>query len=259
MNELSCSVRSVEVCGQLSHFGHALDPRFVFPATSSEKVSTRARVTRPTRMLPHRSIALDLHDDSKSAESDSGSVLNIDNENNANELGEGAANQTAAEEGEAELLRRFGPVHPNSDEIDIRLKNIDRLCSFLFENVSEPLYRLNDEPMDMVLRALRTTQNAISNLSSMLVQIKEGDPDVLQKFQRRGPSTRFVQWMPSWANSSARVQNNPVFLYTVYYRHVPSVHSNDEYEGVFVVDEDQVEGEVSTAGDDYYENYPAHM
>ncbi|VDN19235.1 unnamed protein product [Gongylonema pulchrum] len=226
-------------------------------------------------MLPHRSIALDLHDDSKSAESDSGSVLNIDNENNANELGEGAANQTAAEEGEAELLRRFGPVHPNSDEIDIRLKNIDRLCSFLFENVSEPLYRLNDEPMDMVLRALRTTQNAISNLSSMLVQIKEGDPDVLQKFQRRGPSTRFVQWMPSWANSSARVQNNPAAnrtqqrrgVYgaddydedTVYYRHVPSVHSNDEYEGVFVVDEDQVEGEVSTAGDDYYENYPAHM
>lgn len=37
--------------GQLSHFGHALDPRFVFPATSSEKVSARVRLTRPKRYI----------------------------------------------------------------------------------------------------------------------------------------------------------------------------------------------------------------
>lgn len=152
-------------------------------------------------------------------------------------------------ENEIVLEQRYGPLHPNSDEIDIRMKNIDRLCSFLFDNVSEQLYRLNDETMDMVLRAvsliwiflkwffnrnylklffetcihcsqflfqLRTTQNSISNLNSMMIQIKEGDPDVVQKFQRRGPGSRYAQWLPSFANMSERVRTESVSFFYIF-------------------------------------------
>uniref|UniRef100_A0AAF5PPW0 Zinc finger protein n=2 Tax=Wuchereria bancrofti TaxID=6293 RepID=A0AAF5PPW0_WUCBA len=262
-----CDDGSIEVNGQLTHFGHALDPRFVFPATSSEKVSARVRLTRPKRDLLHRSVPVDLQDHSKSAGSDDGSFINVDNDNAS-----GFEESRAHHRGESEIAleERYGPLHPNSDEIDIRMKNIDRLCSFLFDNVSEQLYRLNDETMDMVLRALRTTQNSISNLSSMMIQIKEGDPDVVQKFQRRGPGSRYAQWLPSFANIPDRVRTDSTSsrqqrrqMYdtedydedTVYYRHVP-LRTTDEYENVYVVDEGQVEtaGEVET-GEEYYGTY----
>uniref|UniRef100_A0A0R3RUK3 C2H2-type domain-containing protein n=1 Tax=Elaeophora elaphi TaxID=1147741 RepID=A0A0R3RUK3_9BILA len=262
-----CDDGSIEVNGQLTHFGHTLDPRFVFPATSSEKVSARVRLTRPKRDLLHRSVPVDLQDHSKSTGSDDGSFVNVDNDN-TNGFDESRARHRG--ESEIALEQRYGPLHPNSDEIDIRMKNIDRLCSFLFDNVSEQLYRLNDETMDMVLRALRTTQNSISNLNSMMIQIKEGDPDVVQKFQRRGPGSRYAQWLPSFANIPERVRTESTSsrqqrrqLYdtedydedTVYYRHVP-LRTTDEYENVYVVDEGQVEtgGEVET-GEDYYETY----
>ncbi|KAL4002280.1 hypothetical protein ACH3XW_2800 [Acanthocheilonema viteae] len=262
-----CDDGSIEVNGQLTHFGHALDPRFVFPATSSEKVSARVRLTRPKRDLLHRSVPVDLQDHSKSTGSDDGSFVNVDNDNT-----NGFDESRTRHRGESEIVleQRYGPLHPNSDEIDIRMKNIDRLCSFLFDNVSEQLYRLNDETMDMVLRALRTTQNSISNLNSMMIQIKEGDPDVVQKFQRRGPGSRYAQWLPSFANMSERVRTESTSsrqqrrqMYdtedydedTVYYRHVP-LRTTDEYENVYVVDEGQVEtsGEVE-AGEEYYETY----
>ncbi|VDK82388.1 unnamed protein product [Litomosoides sigmodontis] len=262
-----CEDGSIEVNGQLAHFGHALDPRFVFPATSSEKVSARVRLTRPKRDLLRRSVPVDLQDRSKSTGSDDGSFVNVDNDN-TNGFDESRARHRG--ENEIVLEQRYGPLHPNSDEIDIRMKNIDRLCSFLFDNVSEQLYRLNDETMDMVLRALRTTQNSISNLNSMMIQIKEGDPDVVQKFQRRGPGSRYAQWLPSFANLSERVRTESTSsrqqrqqMYdaedydedTVYYRHVP-LRTTDEYENVYVVDEGQVEtaGEVET-GEEYYETY----
>ncbi|KAM3723914.1 Zinc finger transcription factor family protein [Dirofilaria immitis] len=262
-----CDDGSIEVNGQLAHFGHALDPRFVFPATSSEKVSARVRLTRPKRDLIHRSVPVDLQDHSKSTGSDDGSFVNVDNDN-TNGFDESRSRHRA--ESEIALEQRYGPLHPNSDEIDIRMKNIDRLCSFLFDNVSEQLYRLNDETMDMVLRALRTTQNSISNLNSMMIQIKEGDPDVVQKFQRRGPGSRYAQWLPSFANIPERVHADSTNsrqqrrqMYdtedydedTVYYRHVP-LRTADEYENVYVVDEGQVEtaGEVE-AGGEYYETY----
>uniref|UniRef100_A0A915PM39 C2H2-type domain-containing protein n=1 Tax=Setaria digitata TaxID=48799 RepID=A0A915PM39_9BILA len=279
-----CDDGSIEVNGQLTHFGHTLDPRFVFPATSSEKVSARVRLTRPKRDLLHRTVPVDLQDHNKGTGSDDGSFVNVDNDN-TNGFDESRAGHR--EESEIALEQRYGPLHPNSDEIDIRMKNIDRLCSFLFDNVSEQLYRLNDETMDMVLRALRTTQNSISNLNSMMIQIKEGDPDVVQKFQRRGPGSRYAQWLPSFANISDRVRTDsassffffsfPVAVLwsvtssrqqrrqmydtedydedTVYYRHVP-LRTTDEYENVYVVDEGQVEtaGEVET-GEEYYETY----
>ncbi|CAG9532346.1 unnamed protein product [Cercopithifilaria johnstoni] len=262
-----CDDGSIEVNGQLTHFGHALDPRFVFPATSSEKVSARVRLTRPKRDMLRRSVPVDLQDHSKSAGSDDGSFVNVDNDN-TNGFDESRGRHRG--ENEIVLEQRYGPLHPNSDEIDIRMKNIDRLCSFLFDNVSEQLYRLNDETMDMVLRALRTTQNSISNLNSMMIQIKEGDPDVVQKFQRRGPGSRYAQWLPSFANMPERVRTESTSsrqqrrqMYdtedydedTVYYRHVP-LRTTDEYENVYVVDEGQVEtgGEVET-GEEYYETY----
>ncbi|EJD74000.1 zinc finger protein, variant [Loa loa] len=263
-----CDDGSIEVNGQLTHFGHALDPRFVFPATSSEKVSARVRLTHPKRGLLHRSVPVDLQDQSKSAGSDDGSFVNVDNDNTS-----GFDETRTHHRGESEIAleQRYGPLHPNSDEIDIRMKNIDRLCSFLFDNVSEQLYRLNDETMDMVLRALRTTQNSISNLNSMMIQIKEGDPDVVQKFQRRGPGSRYAQWLPSFASIPERVRTDSTGsrqqrrqMYdtedydedTVYYRHVPLRTTTDEYENVYVVDEGQVEtaGEVET-GEEYYETY----
>lgn len=263
-----CDDGSIEVNGQLTHFGHALDPRFVFPATSSEKVSARVRLTRPKRGVLHRSIPVDLQDHNKSAGSDGGSFVNVDNDNTSgfDEI----RGDPSRGESEIALEQRYGPLHPNSDEIDIRMKNIDRLCSFLFDNVSEQLYRLNDETMDMVLRALRTTQNSISNLNSMMIQIKEGDPDVVQKFQRRGPGSRYAQWLPSFSNipermhadsASSRSQRRHMYGTedydedTVYYRHVP-LRTTDEYENVYVVDEGQVEtaGEVET-GEEYYETY----
>ncbi|OZC11469.1 hypothetical protein X798_01327 [Onchocerca flexuosa] len=262
-----CDDGSIEVNGQLAHFGHALDPRFVFPATSSEKVSARVRLTRPKRDLLHRSVPVDLQDHTKNTGSDDGSFVNVDNDN-TNGFDESRARHRG--ENEIALEQRYGPLHPNSDEIDIRMKNIDRLCSFLFDNVSEQLYRLNDETMDMVLRALRTTQNSISNLNSMMIQIKEGDPDVVQKFQRRGPGSRYAQWLPSFANMPERVRADSTSsrqqrrqMYdtedydedTVYYRHVP-LRTADDYENVYVVDEGQVEtaGEVE-AGEEYYETY----
>lgn len=57
-------------------------------------------------------------------------------------------------EEEARLEEELGPVHPKAEEIDIRMKNIDRLCSFLFDNVSEQLYRLDDTTMDVLLRSV---------------------------------------------------------------------------------------------------------
>lgn len=46
----------------------------------------------------------------------------------------------------------------------------------------------------------------------MIIQIKDGDPDVVQKFQRRGPGSRYAQWMPSWANASNRSRADSVSL-----------------------------------------------
>lgn len=57
-------------------------------------------------------------------------------------------------EEEERLEEEFGPVHPKAEEIDIRMKNIDRLCSFLFDNVSEQLYRLDDNTMEVLLRSV---------------------------------------------------------------------------------------------------------
>lgn len=47
----------------------------------------------------------------------------------------------------------------------------------------------------------------------MMIQIKEGDPDVVQKFQRRGPGSRYAQWLPSFANLPERVRTESVSFF----------------------------------------------
>lgn len=57
-------------------------------------------------------------------------------------------------EEEERYEEELGPVHPKAEEIGIRMRNIDRLCTFLFENISEQLYRLDDSTMDILLRSV---------------------------------------------------------------------------------------------------------
>ncbi|VDK45431.1 unnamed protein product [Anisakis simplex] len=258
-----CEDGSVEVNGQITHFGHTLDPRFVFPVTSSEKVTGRMKPstakTMKYRVKMHLTesfhfsaalnsmygrIPVDLEVKPKKTRDDDG-FINVEDDKRE----EDEEDEMRRMEEEERLEIEFGPLHPKAEEIDIRMKNIDRLCSFLFENVSEQLYRLDDNTMEVLLRALRTTQNTVSNLNSMMIQIKEGDPDVIQKYQRRG--TR-GGWNSLSANKLANRRRQRQ-LYdtedydedTVYYRHVP-LRTNTDLQNIYLLDDEDEE---------YYEDY----
>uniref|UniRef100_A0A0N5AFQ4 C2H2-type domain-containing protein n=1 Tax=Syphacia muris TaxID=451379 RepID=A0A0N5AFQ4_9BILA len=251
-----CDDGSIEVNGQLTHFGHTLDPRYVFPVTSAEKATSRLKPSSAKKAAlgaMYGCVPVDLQVNKKPADEDT--FINVDDTDSRRDEEMQEDDEYSRMEEEARLEEEFGPVHPKAEEIDIRMKNIDRLCSFLFDNVSEQLYRLDDTTMDVLLRSLRTTQNSISNLSSMMIQIKEGDPNVIQKFQRRGP--RYGGWNSSRVSSgrsrkdgfqsAGRRQRQ---LYdtedydedTVYYRHVP-LRTTSDIENVYLVDD----------ADEYYE------
>uniref|UniRef100_A0A915BKB3 C2H2-type domain-containing protein n=1 Tax=Parascaris univalens TaxID=6257 RepID=A0A915BKB3_PARUN len=250
-----CDDGSVEVNGQITHFGHTLDPRFVFPVTSSEKVTGRMKPSSAkTAALSsmYGRIPVDLQIKKKESNEEDG-FINVETVDGRNEEVDEEEEEMRRLEEEERLEEEFGPVHPKAEEIDIRMKNIDRLCSFLFDNVSEQLYRLDDNTMEVLLRSLRTTQNTVSNLNSMMIQIKDGDPEVIQKYQRRGGR--------GWSNIASNRVHRDTFinrrrqrqLYdtedydedTVYYRHVP-LRSSTELQNVFLLDEDD---------DEYFDEY----
>ncbi|VDM50469.1 unnamed protein product [Toxocara canis] len=244
-----CDDGSVEVNGQITHFGHTLDPRFVFPVTSSEKVTGRMKPSSAkTAALSsmYGRIPVDLQVKPKKSGDDDG-FINVETDDRRDEEDEEEEELRRLEE-EERLEMEFGPVHPKAEEIDIRMKNIDRLCSFLFDNVSEQLYRLDDSTMEVLLRALRTTQNTVSNLNSMMIQIKEGDPEIIQKYQRRGGRGWSSISASKFANRRRQRQFYDTEDYdedTVYYRHVP-LRPNTDLQNIYLLDDDD---------DEYYEEY----
>ncbi|VDD95325.1 unnamed protein product [Enterobius vermicularis] len=299
-----CDDGSIEVNGQLTHFGHTLDPRYVFPVTSAEKATARLKPSSAKKYSFLKNFKLSIKRQLwvlctvasllifkvftqlpiyllfytfssgtfplflklfrfvvvNKKPADEETFINVDDTDSRRDE-EMVISETQEDdeylrmEEEARLEEELGPVHPKAEEIDIRMKNIDRLCSFLFDNVSEQLYRLDDTTMDVLLRSLRTTQNSISNLSSMMIQIKEGDPNVIQKFQRRGP--RYGGWNSSRVSGgrsrkdgyqAARRRQRQLYDTedydedTVYYRHVP-LRTTSDIENVYLVDDP----------DEYYE------
>ncbi|KHN86285.1 hypothetical protein Tcan_13165 [Toxocara canis] len=174
-------------------------------------------------------------------------------------------------EEEERLEMEFGPVHPKAEEIDIRMKNIDRLCSFLFDNVSEQLYRLDDSTMEVLLRAEDEEEEELRRLEEeerlemefgpvhpkaeeIDIRMKNIDrlcsflfDNVSEQLYRLDDSTMEVL-LRAFANRRRQRQFYDTEDYdedTVYYRHVP-LRPNTDLQNIYLLDDDD---------DEYYEEY----